>query len=130
MAKGPKNGISIGGYVLPWQDFSKALEEWKLLAESVNQGHLNRGFLQSLKELGTPWGPQATEANAEMRFRSLGQLHYACRRRNWPATDWPLPLGNFIHLLQTEETLWPRVSLIATLASWTTKSVEETVNAL
>lgn len=126
-AKRTRNAISMGGVALTWGAAARALAEVDALVEAHSHNHINRGALQLLRQLGEPWLPDAPDATARLRYRSIPLMHYMRdrRKREWKENDWPQELTTLIESLQQSDKDWPRAALVATLAAWRTKKLQE-----
>lgn len=124
-AVGPRhkrNAVSVAGCRLSWDDLRRTLEEVDELSKTIESGALNRGALNLLRQLGEPWLEGASEAERDLRYRSIPQMAYVrSRRTGWKESEWPDAVRVLFDSLQNDETDWPRASLVGTLAAWSTK---------
>ncbi|NOG92325.1 MAG: hypothetical protein HND42_03655 [Armatimonadetes bacterium] len=126
-AKRTRDAISMGGVALTWGAAARALAEVDALVEAHSHNHINRGALQLLRQLGEPWLPDAPDATARLRYRSIPLMHYMRDRRHgeWKENEWPQELTTLFNSLQETDKDWPRAALVGTLAAWRTKKRQE-----
>lgn len=124
-----RDRISVGGCVMTWAEFDKTSAEVEALVCAVNAESINRGALQLLRHLGSPWLPDAPEAHAQRRWASVPMMHYMRSRREgrdgWKESEWHECIKDLFDSLQSDETDWPRAALVGTLAAWRTKKRQE-----
>lgn len=125
-AKEMRNGVSISGCRLSWEEMATTLKQTEGLAEAVRKQTLNRGAFQLLRHLGDAWLDEAPEAAAEKRWRSIPMLQYMrSRRTGWKETEWPSDVKSLFDSLCKGDDDWPRVVLMGSLAAWKTKQKED-----